>query len=186
MGMKAEICCLTSVTDGEPYSIFAKVLSLGWYDGTTSGLAQCANCGSVFKYDLLDWDADQEQRIFVLSRIERPEFDIVVSTLSAIDEPTWPFWSPRWRIDPPELRERIREQVDAHLSSANGAEYLIAANRLLSKVFSARRLSESLRRKLPKEFDGLPVTDDFKAWTDYLNAENDVGGVFVRTGVNFV
>ena len=61
---------------------FGKILSLGWYDGTTSGLVQCSQCSAVFKYDIVDWDSDQDQRIFAFSPIEPQEFDGIVESVS--------------------------------------------------------------------------------------------------------
>jgi len=167
--MSQELCCPAATSGKPPYSVFERVLSLGWYDGTTSGLARCANCSSVFKYDIVDWDADQEQRIFALSRIDPAEFDCVVDILSASEKPHWPFWNPRWPIEPPELTERIKKEVDTYMSRANQPEYLIASDRKLAKIFAMRQLSESFRRKLPKDFDGLPITNDFSSWMNYLS-----------------
>lgn len=146
------------------------MLSLGWYDGTTSGLAECASCSTVFKYDLVDWDADQEQRIFVLSRTAHQTFDRIVDMLRAFESPKWPFWNPRWNIEPPQVKERTKSEVDDYLSRADEPGFLIASDRQLKRVFATGQVTEAVRAKLPKEFDGLPVTNDFNYWMGYLSS----------------
>lgn len=168
--MLQKLCCSDATSGEPPYSIFDRVLSTRWYDGTTTGLARCANCSSVFKYDLVDWDTDQERRIFVLSPTGPLEFDTVVEILRATEIPKWPFWNPAWKIEPPELKESTVAEVDGHLSRAADPEYVIASDRLLTKVVAVRELSESLLRKLPPVFEGLPVTNDFISWMEYLNS----------------
>ena len=149
--------------------MFGRVLSLGWYDGTTSGLAECSSCSSVFKYDLVDWDADQEQRVFALSRLDRESFERIVEILKAFESPKWPFWNPRWwNIKQPEVAERARSQVDECLSRAAEPEFLVASDRQLKNLFGMAGITDAIRAKLPKQFDGLPVTDDFDSWMAYL------------------
>jgi hypothetical protein len=154
-----------------PYSPFGRVLSLGWYDGTTSGLAECGSCSTVFKYDLVDWDADQEQRIFALSHTTHQVFDRIVDTLGAFESPKWPFWNPRWNIEPPELKKQTKSEVDSYLSRTDKPGLLIVSDRELKRVFAASQVTEALRAKLPEDFDGLPVKNDFNSWINHLVAE---------------
>jgi hypothetical protein len=147
------------------------VLSLGWYDGTTSGLAKCASCFTVFKYDIVAWDADQEQRIFALSHIATQAFDRIVDALGAFESPKWPFWNPRWNIVPPELKEQTKSKVDGYLSPTNEPVFLIASDRELKRIFAVGQITDAIRAKLPEEFDGLPVTNDFGSWITCLIAK---------------
>jgi hypothetical protein len=146
---------------------FERVLSLGWYDGTTSGLALCAQYPAVFKYDILDWDSDQEHRIFALSPIDREKFDQLVDLFSSKEEPKWPFWHPRWQISPTE-KALLKAQVDQRLAQAKSPEYVIASDRRLETVFAAKRLSGSAMDRLPLAFDGLPVSNSFDYWREYV------------------
>jgi hypothetical protein len=165
------LCCHTSTSAHPPYTPFGKVLSLGWYDGTTSGLAKCASCSTIFKYDIVDWDADQEQRIFVLSHVTAHVFDRIVDTLGAFESPKWPFWNPKWNIVPHELKEQTKSKVDSYLSSTNEPVFLIASDRELKRVFAVGQITDAIRAKLPEEFNGLPVTSDFAFWITHLTAK---------------
>ena len=147
-------------------SVFAKIVSRDWYDGTTAGVAQCARCQTCFKYDIIDWDSDQERRIFALSPIEVREFESIVQLLSESDSPTWPFWSPKWwQLTSPE-KERITEEMDRCLARAKSPEFLLASDWKLETIFAAKRLTGSTRYRLPPVFDGLPANNDFSYWAE--------------------
>jgi len=173
--------------------VFEKVVSLGWYDGTTSGLAQRSLCqtsveeraqngvlrgpvpGSsgdaprtlcAFRYDIVDWDADQDRRIFVLSPIAVREFERVVDSFGESDSPTWPLWSPKlWQLPSP-AKERATVELDRCLARAKCPEYLVASDRRLETLFAAKRITTSARDRLPPVFDGLPVSNDFDYWAE--------------------
>jgi hypothetical protein len=162
--MGEHICCEKAYP---ARSAFGKVMSLGWYDGTTSGLAQCSECSAAFKYDIVDWDSDQDRRIFAFSSIGLPEFDHIVSLLSGSDSPSWPFWCPRWEFTSAE-RDRIKKEIDERLAQAKSPEYIVASDRRLETIFASKRLRGPARDRLPAIFDGLPVTDDFGYWKEYV------------------
>ena len=166
--MRDKICC--EVTDvALPSKIpFGKVLSFGWYDGTTSGMVQCSRCSAVFKYDIVDWDSDQDRRIFALSPIEPDKFDQIVRVLGGDAHAKWPFWVPKWEFDSKEEKKRIEKEVDGHLATARPPEFLIVSDRNLSMMFGTRRLTAPARDRLPSSFDGLPVTNDFAYWREYV------------------
>jgi hypothetical protein len=163
-----KICCeITGVA--LPSKIpFGKILSFGWYDGTTSGMVQCSGCSAAFKYDIVDWDSDQDRRIFALSPIESDKFDQIVRILGGDAQAKWPFWVPRWEFDSKEERKRIEKEVDEHLATARRPEFLIVSDRNLSMMFGMRRLTGPARDRLPSSFDGLPITNDFAYWRDYI------------------
>jgi hypothetical protein len=148
-------------------SIFGKVLSLGWYDGTTSGLAQCSHCSTTFKYDIVDWDSDQEQRMFSFSPISPQDFERTIKVLSSIETPNWPFWFPKWQFAPQE-KKSIKAEVDECLARAGRPEYLVASDRRLEVIFAVKRLSGPERDRLPAQFDGLPTSNDFAYWKDLV------------------
>ena len=148
-------------------SIFGKVLSLGWYDGTTAGLAECARCSTVFKYDIVDWDSDQERRMFAFSPVSAQDFERTVKLVSRVETPRWPFWFPKWELAPQE-KASIKVEVDECLARAGRPEYLVASDRRLEMVFAIRRLSGPELDRLPVKFDGLPATNDFNYWRDLV------------------
>jgi hypothetical protein len=166
--MDDNLCCEALSPPFPVASPFDRVLSLHWYDGTTSGLAHCGGCSTVFRYDIVDWDSDQERRIFLLSRLDPNEFEHLVSLFSSTETPKWPFWSPKWQFGSNEQREKSKAAVDALLSRADRAEYIIASDRDLSNVFAVKRLSDPARSKLNAPVDGLPMTNDFDYWRHYL------------------
>jgi len=164
-------CCEFSSGAFPKREPFGKVLSLNWYDGTTSGLVQCSRCSAVFKYDIVDWDSNQERRIFAFSPINSAEFDHIISLLSASASPSWPFWNPSWRFDSPKEKNRVAFEVDACLSRAALVEYIVAADRMLQTLFGAKNLSDPARNRLPETFDGLPASDDFNYWREYIGLD---------------
>lgn len=68
-------------------SVFNPVISIGWFDGTTSGLALNALRALAFRFDLLDWGPGQEMRIFALSPLPIPEFEEAVKLFGTSQSP---------------------------------------------------------------------------------------------------
>lgn len=169
--MTEAICCTATSIAYPSRTPFGKVLSLGWYDGTTSGLVQCSQCSAAFKYDIVDWDSNQDRRILAFSPISSQEFDGIVELLSRSESPRWPFWNPRWEFDSQE-KERITLEIDNHLSRAGNPEYVVASDGGLERVLGMKRLSGPARDRLPAEFDGLPVTDDLNYWKEYIGLQD--------------
>src|SRR6266536_1213592 len=151
--MSDYICCEATNVALPSTTPFGKVLSLGWYDGTTAGLVQCAYCSTAFKYDIVDWDSDQERRIFALSRIKPQEFDYIVSILQSGGPPKWPFWSPKWEFPSGDEQKRIANEVDTHLATARVPEFLVISDRNLGMMFGVKRLTAPARDRLPSSFD---------------------------------
>jgi hypothetical protein len=166
--MSEYLCCEIGYPS---LSTFRRVLSLGWYDGTTSGLAQCSQCSAAFKYDLIDWDSDQDRRMFAFSPIGVQEFEHVVTLLSRNEKPSWPFWFPKWQFTSIE-KARVKSEIDERLARADPPEYLVASDRRLETVFAIKRLSGPARNRLPAVFDGLPVSSDFSYWREYVGLQD--------------
>jgi hypothetical protein len=56
---------------------FGRIVVTGYYDGPTEGVVECAACGMCFAFVLLDWDEQQDLRIFSLAPL--PErFDVLM------------------------------------------------------------------------------------------------------------
>jgi hypothetical protein len=79
--MKKPILCNNIFEERMP-SPFKKVIALGYYDGATSGLAQCGNCAMAYRFELIAWDLSQENRAYSLAEIDSQVFDSIVHTLS--------------------------------------------------------------------------------------------------------
>lgn len=166
--MNDKICCEATDVALPSKIAFGKILSFGWYDGTTSGLLQCSRCSAAFKYDLIDWDSGQDRRVFALSPMEAERFDQTVKVLGGDARAKWPLWVPRWEFDSTEEKERIEKEVDEHLATAKPPEFLIVSDGYFTMMFGMRRLTGPARDRLPGSFDGLPVTNDFDYWREYI------------------
>ena len=68
--MSETLCCRQYHSqDAEFLSPFQRVIALGYYDGETSGFAQCHQCGDWYVFELIDWDSGQDLRVFQVDRI---------------------------------------------------------------------------------------------------------------------
>lgn len=54
-----------------------EIVQLGWYDGITSGLAKCRECGQTFYFDMLGWDEEQWLRIYAFAAIAAESYEHV-------------------------------------------------------------------------------------------------------------
>ena len=147
-------------------SIFQKVISLGWYDGTTGGLALDSLERSAFRFDLLDWDPCQELRIFAMSPIAVPEFDKAVKLLSRSSAPKWPIWYSGW---PSDIAEQVRlgSELDAILLQASSPEFAFASQSRFETILAAKRLTQPSRAFLPATFEAYG-SGDFEYWQEFL------------------
>jgi hypothetical protein len=147
-------------------SIFDKVVSLGWYDGTTSGLAFHALRQFACRFDLLDWGPCQEMRVFALSRIAVSDFEQAVGLLSRSETPNWPIWYPRWPISTQE-QERMNLELDPILLRAKDPEYVFATESRFERLLAGKQLTAQARAFLPVEFDDQPF-GHFDFWQKFL------------------
>src|SRR5438477_13178361 len=62
-------CCqrLTSFTPCP--TPFLQRIALDFYDGLSSGLVRCEQCGTGYAFDMLGWDDDHEVRVVRLARL---------------------------------------------------------------------------------------------------------------------
>src|SRR3954447_1080191 len=86
-------CCGQAPANGQPPPHpFARRVVLGFYDGPTSGLLQCAGCGAEYYFDMLDWDGDHRVRVFRLARLPAGSLNRFAAALSHLEKPSWPDW----------------------------------------------------------------------------------------------
>jgi hypothetical protein len=137
------------------------VLELGYYDGATSGIAQCYQCSTAFRFDIIAWDSAQDRRIFAFSPINLHDFDSIISLYS--QNPCFP----KWPQISPDL-ERLSAQIDEYLARAESPEYIVASDGLFETVFAAKRLTDPARDLLPTVFDDYPASDCFDYWKEYI------------------
>jgi hypothetical protein len=147
-------------------SCFDKVISIGWYDGTTSGVAIASQHSSAFRFDLVDWDSKQDLRMFALSPFAVSDFEEVVRLYSRSDTPKWPVWYPGWPPASPE-QKRLGLDLDEILSRASAPEYVFASEDVFKTIHGAKRLTPTTRALLPTKFDDQP-NGGFDYWLNYL------------------
>jgi hypothetical protein len=144
---------------------FSKVISIGWYDGTTSGLALDSPCSQAFRFDLVDWGPGQELRVFSLSPIAVPDFEQTVKLYNKFETPIWPIWYPRWPSAPLE-QERMGLELDSILARAETPGGVFASQSRFETILAAKRLTEPARAFMPVEGDEF--FGDFGYWQKYL------------------
>jgi hypothetical protein len=147
-------------------STFDKVVSIGWYDGTVSGIVLDSSHSLAFRFDLLDWGFAEEVRVFALSPLAVADFELAVSSLSLSETPKWPMWYPPWPSAIEEA-ERLGSELDLALAHAESPEYVFASQSRFETILAARRLNVLARAFLPAKFDDQP-NGGFDYWQKYL------------------
>jgi hypothetical protein len=147
-------------------STFDKVASIGWYDGTVSGLALDSSHSLAFRFDLLDWGSAQEVRVFALSPLATTDFDLVMTLYGEFETPEWPIWYTPWT---PAMQENecLRSELNTVLARAESPEFVFASQSRFKTILSAKRLTASARAFIPAEFDDQPF-GHFDYWQKYL------------------
>jgi hypothetical protein len=148
-------------------SPFNRILCLGYYDGPTSGLAKCAESQKAYRFELVAWDSGFENRIYSLAETDVKVFDSVVHTLARLEEPRWPFWTPRWQFGSSLEESRTSSEIDQALSTIPAASLLIATDHLDESILACRALGTAVGSRMPKE-GTLPDSKDWAFWREYL------------------
>jgi hypothetical protein len=169
--LKKPILC-DNILEGPIPSPFKKTIALGYYDGATSGLAQCGNCPVAYRFELIAWNSNQENRIYSLAEIEPQVFESIVHTLSLIEVPRWPYWIPRWQFKSPEEEKRNRDAVELDLQKASTANLVIATDHIGKEIVTCREIVADACDHLPKP-GLLPDPSNWKYWQQYLGLKVD-------------
>lgn len=148
-------------------SPFNRILCLGYYDGPTSGLAKCAESQKAYRFELVTWDSSFENRIYSLAETDVQVFDSVVSALTRLEEPRWPFWTPRWQFGSSLEESRISSEIALVLSTIPAAALLMATDHLDESILACRALETAVASRMPKE-GTLPDSKDWAFWREYL------------------
>ena len=147
-------------------SSFDRAISIGWYDGTTSGVMRSSRHLVAFRFNLVDWGPGQDLRVFALSPISAGEFELVVSLYCQFEAPNWPIWYPGWPSSVP-VQERMGRELDAIFVRAGAPEYVFASESNFKTILAVEKLTPSARAKLPSKFDDQP-SGGFDHWQKYL------------------
>ncbi|MBI2374006.1 MAG: hypothetical protein HYV07_08410 [Deltaproteobacteria bacterium] len=107
-------------------SPFARLVATGYYDGPIDGLVECATCSTIYSFRKLDWDNQQDTRIFSLSPI--PGHSIDEFTAGGV-APTWPAW-----VLADRETEAVASGVDEMRRAASPEEFIVATEDLLGTI----------------------------------------------------
>lgn len=139
MKRTSRICCreLPSLVDAA--SPFARIVALGYYDGPTSGVAECEHCPESYRFDMLAWDVQQDVRVYSLSALPPNSVAELVKCIPAPNPPHWPVWVPTWRFGSREKEEETQRQVARVLSRAGPVLFVIASEDLAASILRAKQ-----------------------------------------------
>jgi|SRR5215217_991604 len=123
-------------------ALFGKLVAFGYNDGPTTGVVQSIDGTTDYCFDLIAidvdglhdhdaWDRREDVRAFSLMELPPGSFERIVSTLSPVEEPTWPTWVPGVRRSSPIIDELIAREVIPILQAPKGQRYVLVAPDLL-------------------------------------------------------
>lgn len=147
--------------------LFDKVLTLGWYDGITSGLANNPAKSYACRFDLLIWSPRQDRRIFALSRLNEADFSKASSLVSKIESPKWPRWVLRWPSNEREAKS-LDDDLKLVLIQASKPDFVLESDSMFEEIFAVKPLSAPASELLADRFDGEPYLDNYEYWHQYL------------------
>jgi hypothetical protein len=120
-------------------SWFSRVLVLDYYDGTKEGIVKCPE-GHVAVVRLLDWDDQQDTRIFGVSEDRNESFDELATLLAESESPSWPVFLPKSA-----LPSGARRSVERLLSKANREpDYIMACENPTETIFRSKAYPEGV------------------------------------------
>lgn len=128
-------------------SPFERIVVFGYYDGPTSGFANCARGSMAYRFELAAWDSHQDNRIFSLAEMESATFDSMVEILSGFEKPCWPVWMPRYQPNLPTEDELVSQT----LVTLPAASLLIASDHLDKIIMECRNVEASERDQVLQE-----------------------------------
>jgi len=134
-------CCrfLIGVVRRVP-SPFVRLLATGYYDGPTEGLVECGTCGTTYSFHKLDWDDQQDLRIFSLSPVGGRRLEDLAHAPSA-PPPRWPNW-----VLADEGSADFAANVDELRGSASPEEFIVATEDLLREFAIWRPVGLGVQR----------------------------------------
>ncbi len=142
----------------------SRLISLGFYDGTTNGLVELAD-GRAFRFDMVSWDNQQDERVYCLGRIPAGAFEAAVETLTPLGRPTWPQWLPRWTFASDQEKRAIEHSVDELVRQAE--PYTMAI--LCKDLGTFRGTITVLRGRAFEMAQDFRKTGQLQPFTEWLN-----------------
>jgi len=137
-----QYCCQNLGGLTESKSPFQRIISFDYHDGATAGAAQCAVCAGAYKYDMVDWDQNQDVRVFGFAPLPPDSFMKLTALCAALENPKWPIWSPKWQFSTEVLRNSIETEIEQILGAAGPHEFVLASRDLAQEIIACRDLTE--------------------------------------------
>ena len=109
-------------------SPFSRIVATGFYDGPTDGLVECGACRSIYVFEKLDWDDQQDIRVFSLSPVVCDELDGLMESV-VVYGGILPIW-----VVPADVPADFRRRLEVVMRSAAPAEFVVAGQSLLRKL----------------------------------------------------
>jgi hypothetical protein len=165
------ICCEQFASNFAMRSPFGKIVSLGYYDGTTSGVAQCSHCLRSYRYELVAWDSGLDIRVYSLADLAKESFEAIIRLLSDIKSPTWPFWSPFLTAVSVRRRKKIFTAINNELAKADPPALAIASYQLDREILGGKSLTDIALEKVLK-CSVYPDMRDWDFWRTYMELDS--------------
>ncbi len=145
-----------------------QAIVFGWYDGVTDGVATSKGQRRSYRFQLLSWDAEQEMRVYSLTKLNTGSFKTIANLLASIEPPHWPFWVVHW----PEASERtkgLEAKLEPLLKSDSLPEFIIASRDVTRGIEHGRAL-DSVQAK--EEFLTLRHREaPFTEWLRFVEGQ---------------
>ena len=114
-----------------------RLISLGYYDGTTNGLLSFEQSGLAFRYELVSWDSGEDWRVFCLSPLIQSDFGAAVQVLSVLGEPRWPCWFPHWEFTSDAQKLDVEQALEAILNRSGPYRMAVLSRDLCASIKAA-------------------------------------------------
>jgi len=119
------------------------MIALGYHDGPTTGLLQCAQCNQVYEFEEVKrWGDEWELFLYALAPLPLTALGDVTEVLAPYQTPKWPIWCPPWQFPSEEARACADRQVEQILEQAGSTEWVLASYDLLGEILVAQRIQK--------------------------------------------
>ena len=110
-------------------SPFLRLIATGYYDGPTDGFVECSICSAVYAFHKLDWDENQNLRVFSMSPVRGRSFVELEAYTDPIQQLQWPTW-----VVDITKSGKILELIDGFRSDASPEEFVVVASCLQKTI----------------------------------------------------
>jgi hypothetical protein len=155
-----------------------RLISLGYYDGTTNGLIRFEEPDLSFRYDLVSWDSGEDWRVFCLSELAPSDFETAAQALSVLGVPRWPCWFPAWEFTSDTERQRVEDTLKAIVGRSGPYRIAILSRDLCTAIKAAVNVTSEPGSAV-EQFSRDRKIQPFERWLPVfgLNAAEALGEI---------